>query len=474
MYVYNPSNFNVKRASYLQTQNKEGGWHGDDWVLCCKHDFYGDGLFGLVCGDGSIKVRVDHATYAHTAPWSGISGKPSTYPPAGHSHSPNDLSSTVPISKGGTGATTADAALTNLGAAKRTNTVLYNSVSMGRKTGTTIGEGSTTLGIENEASGKASHAEGWSTTSSAPSSHSEGFHTQVTMDNAHAEGAHTIANGNSAHAEGNTTIASGYAAHAEGEHTTASGNASHASGGYTIAKGQNQTVVGRHNKPDTQDNQVANLFEVGCGYDSNNSANAFRVTYSGDAYIKTAYHTGGADYAEFFEWLDSNPNAEDRVGHFVTLHQDKIQIAKKGDYILGIVSGTPSVVGNSPEDWAKRWQKDAFGRLLKEKSKFLNLEEPGNKTESIELEHPIAVKEYNKNYPYIERKDRPEWSAIGMLGVLRVYDDGTCQVNGFCSVTGNGIATAAENEYTILDGKIQKSYRVTRRIQDNIIEVIFR
>ncbi len=76
--------------------------------------------------------------------------------------------------------------------------------------------------------------------------------------------------------------------------------------------------------------------------------------------------TGGTNYAEFFEWLDKNTNAEDRVGYFVTLDNDKIRIADTEDYILGIVSGSPSVIGNSPEDWAGRWKKDKLGWLIKE------------------------------------------------------------------------------------------------------------
>ena len=43
-----------------------------------------------------------------------------------------------------------------------------------------------------------------------------------------------------------------------------------------------------------------------------------------------------------------------------------------------------------------------------------------------------------------------------MIGVLAVYDDGSCQVNGFCKVAVGGIATAADGEYTLAEGKIIK------------------
>ncbi len=62
----------------------------------------------------------------------------------------------------------------------------------------------------------------------------------------------------------------------------------------------------------------------------------------------------GADYAEYFEWEDGNPNNEDRVGHFITLNGDRIHIATPGDYILGIVPGQPCIIGNADEDWVGR------------------------------------------------------------------------------------------------------------------------
>ena len=54
---------------------------------------------------------------------------------------------------------------------------------------------------------------------------------------------------------------------------------------------------------------------------------------------------------------------------------------------------------------------------------------------------------------YIQRSNRPEWNAVGMLGVLAVRDDGTCKVNGFCTLADGGIATASD-----------KGYRVVKRV----------
>lgn len=83
-----------------------------------------------------------------------------------------------------------------------TDLVLQNSISLGRVGD--IGEGSSAIGIEVEASGMSSHAEGGGTTASG--------------DNSHAEGNNTNASGVASHAEGNATIASGEYQHVQGKY----------------------------------------------------------------------------------------------------------------------------------------------------------------------------------------------------------------------------------------------------------------
>ncbi len=87
---------------------------------------------------------------------------------------------------------------------------------------------------------------------------------------------------------------------------------------------------------------------------------------------------------------------------------------------------------------------------------------------------PTANPAYDASKPYVERKDRPEWSAVGMLGVLSVRDDGTCRENEFCTVAEGGIATAADAELSIVEGKIVKAYRVLERVAENVVKVVFR
>ena len=170
---------------------------------------------------------------------------------------------------------------------------------------------------------------------------------------------------------------------------------------------------------------------------------------------------------------------------------DKICLAQAGDYLLGIVSANPCIIGNADEDWLGRWEHDDFGRFiqidvetpvteLRHKEVPL-LDENGEPTGEVRFEteevangeviHGWDYKQnpdYDSSQQYIERKDRPEWAAVGMLGVLAVRDDGSCQVNGFCQCADGGIATAAEK---YIPGQ---TYRVIARVTENIVKVVFR
>lgn len=372
-------------------------------------------------------------------------------------------------------------------------------ISCGRKSATTIGSNSIAHGFDAEASNNYAVSFGYKNTASGDCAYAQGYGNISSSYQSHTHGYKNTASGSCSSAEGSENTASGGCSHVGGQKSSAVSTDSFAYGTHCYAGGWGQAVFGRHNKktPDSEKEKVGDMLIVGNGYDISNLSNAFRVHYNGMAYVKTAYNTGGADYAELFEWLDNNVNGEDRVGYFVALEDNKVRIASSQDYILGIVSGAPSVIGNSPEDWAGRWKKDVFGRPIKELSKIPVmahetyeepiLDEDGNETgeyehrihevetgEFTELEHPIVVEDYDSSKPYICRIDRPEWAAIGMLGVLAVYDDGSCQVNGYCKVADGGIATAADGEYMLSEGKIFRGYRVIERVTENIIKVIFR
>lgn len=120
-----------------------------------------------------------------------------------------------------------------------------NSISMGRKSGTTIGTNSVALGYSATASGDYSHAEGYLNVASGDTSHAEGTLNKASGDNSHVEGGGSSATGSYSHAEGHISVASGIASHAEGEETEASGENSHAEGSYTNSIGDYSHAEGR-------------------------------------------------------------------------------------------------------------------------------------------------------------------------------------------------------------------------------------
>ena len=241
-------------------------------------------------------------------------------------------------------------------------------------------------------------------------------------------------------------------------------------GEYVSTRG-NQFVIGKANIKDNKDGSTPSYyFIIGNGTDEWDDArsNALTVDPTGNLAIAGTMSSAGADYAEFFEWKDGNPEAEDRVGYIVALDGDKLILANEGDYILGVVSGTATVLGDNPEwNWAKRWVTDDFGRIQYE-DVVIHHEAEERNGETIPawdetIKAPITNPDYNPDQKYTKRADRPEWSAVGMMGKLYVRDDGTCQVNGFAKPI-NGVATASTSG----------TMRVIERVSDNVIRVVIK
>lgn len=355
-------------------------------------------------------------------------------------------------------------------------------------------------GFYSEAHGSYSHVEGCKT-STAPNgqySHAEGYSDAIARDVLNQtfgeenvfdnlekvdietgwnNGKFSLAYGFASHIEGVDTLAAGKGSHAEGYYTNAYGDYSHTSGYFTRAQ-DNQYAIGHYNGVVTageNSGTSGSALIIGNGTSTTSRANAFRVNYDGTVYAKSSSISTGADYAEYFEWQDSNANSEDRRGYFVTLDGDKIKIAEPNDYILGIVSGQPSVIGNGDEDWRGRYIMDEFGAFITEDFEYEEEiheevidEKTGEATTIIKTVAKTGKRykqnpDYDPTLKYIQRADRPEWDAVGMMGVLSVRDDGTCQVNGFCKVSEGGIATASES-----------GYRVIKRVSDNIIKVVLK
>ena len=381
--------------------------------------------------------------------------------------------------------------------------VFTGSFSQNRAPGSPIGTNSHAEGEYTKASGNTSHAEGIGTEASGEGSHAEGEFTIVSGNGSHAEGTGTIASGEGSHAEGYNAEARGESSHAEGHGTIASGNTSHAEGTGTEASNFASHAAGKYNASmitgGAPNNTTGTAFVIGNGTSSKALSNAFSVQYDGTVKAKsTITASTTADYSEFFEWLDENPDNEDRVGYFVTLDGNRIKIASDNDdYILGIVSGEPFVLGNGDCDtWNGMYLHDEFRRTIYEpapkveeveikeerEETYIDEETGEEKTRTVEVvvghefkevegefdgTRPKLNPEYDNTQQYISRFDRKEWSPVGMLGVLAVRHDGTAKVNGYVTVNKDGIATAC-------DRNIENSYRVIKANTDSVVEVIFK
>ena len=249
------------------------------------------------------------------------------------------------------------------------------------------------------------------------------------VDSLIAGSSHTVVNGdgNTVSGQDNTVTNAGYSA------AIGLGN--------TINGGSGRTVIGKYGEIGNNDDL---MFAIGNGSSSVHS-NIFSVDVDGDAYAKS-YNTMGADYAEYFEWFDCNPDNEDRRGMLVNLDGDKIVPAHGNDFV-GIISANPSVVGNNAEmHWHGKYKTDVFGQVLKD-----------------EAGKPIISDEYKKQQ-YIPRSKRSEWGLVGLVGRLVVTDDGSCKVGGYVSAR-RGIGTSCY---------CPTNARVLRRIDKNHIEVLLK
>lgn len=223
-------------------------------------------------------------------------------------------------------------------------------------------------------------------------------------------------------------------------------------GNYNVAVGKfNSAMVGSELSA-----QYGDAFVVGNGTSDENRSNAFRVDMQGVVFCGTNYNTGGADFAEMYEWVDGNPNNEERRGRFVTLDGEKIRFANQNDPVFGLTSASPCFVGNNHDEWHRRYVRDVFGAIVYEKVTVATAE--GKLAE-------IYRKKENPDYQekgYIPRSERKEWAFVGQLGQIIVCDDGTCEVNGYCNVTDDGYATAS-----------QEGWRVLKRIDESHVKVLF-
>ena len=221
----------------------------------------------------------------------------------------------------------------------------------------------------------------------------------------------------------------------------------------------------------------------------------FRLT-NGEAYWDGGVSIGPADYAEYFEWNDGNLSNEKRYGYAVSLVGDKIEISNSN--IIGIVSPNPGVIADTQSfNWKNTFLLDEFGRKIIDTYKVYKVNSGQtevyiNDNEVAYLEYPsgkntigtfynddLNDKEFikNKNVPrinpnydkdqeYLSRKERKEWSPIGMLGKLHIRTSE--------QITGNKVSFDINGE--AINGT---DYNVLKSIKDydgdyGIVQILFK
>ena len=130
--------------------------------------------------------------------------------------------------------------------------------------------------------------------------------------------------------------------------------------------------------------------------------------------------SGNADYAEVDEWIDGNPDAEDRIGYFVCIDNNTpgttMRKATSSDDVRGVTVASPAFSGGCSSD------------------KYAQTESSGSEVEA----DPDADSRAGL---------LPQYDYVAVMGIVPVIDDGTCVVNGRCMPNGNGIATLVSGDY---------------------------
>ena len=142
----------------------------------------------------------------------------------------------------------------------------------------------------------------------------------------------------------------------------------------------------------------------------------FNLRGDGNAYADGSWNGGGADYAEYFEWSDGNLAVEDRRGISVVLDGDQIREAVVGEEPIGVISGNPSVVGDSAwNKWNGKYLRDEYGTYIQEDYEVED--DDGN---TVVQQRRKLNPDYNPDVEYVSREDRPEWDCVGLMGKLRI------------------------------------------------------
>jgi hypothetical protein len=152
---------------------------------------------------------------------------------------------------------------------------------------------------------------------------------------------------------------------------------------------------------------------------SGSSDTEFKLRGDGQAYADGSWNGGGADYAEYFEWSDGNPDEDDRRGISVVLDGNQIRPAEDGEDPIGVISGNPSVVGDAAwNKWSGKYLRDDYGTYILEDYEVVN-----DEGETVIQQRRKLNPAYDPDQEYVNREDRPEWDCVGLMGKLRIRKD---------------------------------------------------
>lgn len=181
-----------------------------------------------------------------------------------------------------------------------------------------------------------------------------------------------------------------------------------------------------------------------------------KLTSAGVLKVDGSVDQNAWDFAEMFEATEEFSKEKIPNGTSVVLENGKIRPANKNEEPFGVISATSGFIGDSGgEDagtkWSKKYLRDEFGEYLKEKAewwsikhlevkkiqKILGTKEIGGKCGGwvdsgidVPKEAKITLKErkvlnpnFDENMEYVERKERPEWNIVGLLGKVAIRKD---------------------------------------------------
>ena len=181
--------------------------------------------------------------------------------------------------------------------------------------------------------------------------------------------------------------------------------------------------------------------------------------------VSPSIASSGVGLTELYEWKDGNLGSDDRVGRFVTLSGEFIEIASpNSDYILGAIDPNPYLVGNSYDRWPNKYLTDVYGRIIYEE---IWVEPQVNESGEVVAEgrmhkSPVVNPDYDESQYYIFRQHRSEYAAITSKGKVVMIDDGTCVPGKFATVGEGGIATHSDDNIAV---------RVLSRVDENHVRV---